>query len=231
MGDPLAGTYGRLLRATGRAHPEGLFHIDHLCERILALTIDDGPSPRTTEILDLLEQYNSRATFFVHTDPLEQETSGRAILTRMLESGHEVANHMPKDRASILLSPDEFASEFVRAHESLVALGHTPRFFRAAGGFYHADRMLPSLKRLAYYERFVMASYLPWDVYLPLPESYARQLASGAFPGAIFVLHDGGARGSARLDRTIKTLSLLLPLLASQGYRMEPLGHVMAQAG
>jgi len=222
--------YRRLLRKTGKFHPRALFHVDQVRDPVVALTIDDGPSERTGEILDLLHRHDSRATFFLHTDPLQNHVPGPSLIPQMLDSGHEVANHMPEDRFSIRLSPREFESEFVRAHQFFVDAGHRPRFFRAAGGFFHVDHMLPCLQRLDYYERFIMASYLPWDVYLPFPDFYSQHLAAGAFPGAILVLHDGEEQGSDRLDRTLETLSLLLPRLRARGFRIEPLGQVMAEA-
>ena len=227
---PASRTYRELLRATGKLQPRALFQVEDVQEPVIALTIDDGPSPRTHEILDLLERHDCRATFFVHTAPLERDAWARGVASRMMEAGHEIANHMPEDRASILLSPAEFAAEFLRAHELLRSLGFLPRFFRAARGFYHAERMLPALKRMAYYERFILGSYPPWDLFLPFPRSYAQQLAARAFPGAIFVFHDGTARDVRRVERTLAALSSFLPMLIERGYRLEPLGRVMERA-
>lgn len=220
--------YRRLLRVAERWHPKALFQVANIREPLIVLTIDDAPSPRTSGILDALDRHECRATFFLHTQPLERDAAmGRALVNRLLLSGHEIANHMPEDRTSFLLSPTEFAAQFLRAHEVLVSLGTSPRFFRAARGLYHAGRMLPVMRQLAYFERFIMASFLPWDVFLPFPRTYSRQLASGAFPGAILVFHDACSPDSGRVSRTVQALDLLLPVLRDRGYRLEPLGRVL----
>src|SRR5881394_2040718 len=55
------------------------------------LTIDDGPSPvHTVAILDLLDRFKARATFFVIGSRAEKYPH---LLTEILSRGHEIANH------------------------------------------------------------------------------------------------------------------------------------------
>src|SRR6476659_3255245 len=55
------------------------------------LTIDDGPSPvHTATMLDLLDRFDARATFFVIGKQAEQYPH---LLTEILTRGHEIANH------------------------------------------------------------------------------------------------------------------------------------------
>ena len=57
----------------------------------VALTFDDGPSPRyTPQILALLKQYQARGTFFVLGGKVEQHPG---LIKEMLAAGHEVGNH------------------------------------------------------------------------------------------------------------------------------------------
>ena len=57
----------------------------------VALTFDDGPSPRyTPQILALLKQYQARGTFFVLGCKVEQHPG---LIKEMLAAGHEVGNH------------------------------------------------------------------------------------------------------------------------------------------
>lgn len=59
--------------------------------KLLALTFDDGPySPYTEGILDVLEQYNARATFFVKGDYIQ---GGQEQIKRALALGCEIGNH------------------------------------------------------------------------------------------------------------------------------------------
>lgn len=223
-------SYQSLLRTAELVQPNSLFHVRGVTDRRVALTIDDGPSHRTGEILDILRDAGHHATFFIHTDRLEPTPEGVRLIERMLEEGHEVANHMPDTRTSVRLSAGEFASEFARAHRALRDIGQPPQFFRAAGGFFHVARMLPALRDLGYFERFIMASYLPWDTHLPFPTAYARHLIDGAFPGAIFVLHDGEDGTRNRAERTLRTLEKLAWALPSRGFRMDTLGNLLDES-
>ncbi len=60
-------------------------------QHAVALTFDDGPSPvYTREILDLLHQYQAKATFFVLGEKVEQYPE---LVRAMIRDGHEVGNH------------------------------------------------------------------------------------------------------------------------------------------
>ena len=60
---------------------------------MIALTFDDGPTPGVTDqILDVLAQYNARATFFVCGWRFEREEC-KTILRQIAASGCEIGNH------------------------------------------------------------------------------------------------------------------------------------------
>lgn len=61
---------------------------------MVALTFDDGPIPGVTDrILDILEQYNVRATFFVCGWRFRDNEDARAIARRAVALGCEIGNH------------------------------------------------------------------------------------------------------------------------------------------
>ena len=58
----------------------------------LVLTYDDGPNPNTTpKILDVLKEFNAKATFFVLTKKVTPNTEW--IVKRMIDEGHILASH------------------------------------------------------------------------------------------------------------------------------------------
>lgn len=57
---------------------------------MMALTFDDGPGPRTGELLDVLKQYNAHATFFMLGQNVGQYGD---VVKRMLDEGNELGNH------------------------------------------------------------------------------------------------------------------------------------------
>lgn len=60
-------------------------------EKICYLTFDDGPSKNTLKILDILGEYNAKATFFVIGNCIGEDT--RPILERIVEEGHAIGLH------------------------------------------------------------------------------------------------------------------------------------------
>src|SRR5699024_11741034 len=57
----------------------------------VALTFDDGPDPENTpKILDSLQAYNAKATFFNLANNAEQNPD---IVQRITNEGHEIGNH------------------------------------------------------------------------------------------------------------------------------------------
>ena len=74
--------------------PEVLYSIDtdHL---IVALTIDDGPDETySIKIMELLEEYQAHATFFLITDRIP---GNEEILQQMIREGHEIGNHLTEE--------------------------------------------------------------------------------------------------------------------------------------
>ena len=57
---------------------------------MVALTFDDGPGPRTTELLDQLKKYNAHATFFMLG---KNVTKYPDAVKQMLKDGNELGNH------------------------------------------------------------------------------------------------------------------------------------------
>ncbi|MEM9185748.1 MAG: polysaccharide deacetylase family protein [Planctomycetota bacterium] len=221
----------RALPVAERLSPLGVFRVHGIVEKTVALTIDDGPSRRSGDILDLLRGHGATATFFIHTDHVEETAGGEELVERMLSEGHEVGNHMPADVPSATLDAETFATEFRRSDARLRQLGVSPRWFRPAGGGFVDKRMGPVLDEFGYEHRYMLGSYLPWDVAVGAPNSYADQLIAGVFPGAILVLHDGDHAHAKRLDHTLVTLERLLERLSERGYQARSLSTTWSAAG
>lgn len=199
--------------------PEALWRVT-VDELLVVLTIDDGLSDRTPDILALLDHYDAKATFFVHTRSLAEFPNGPALLQSLKTRGHGIGHHMPEDVPSIKLSPEAFAKGFWESDAAFKKLDIHPHYFRAAGGRYNPKTMLPLLIEAGYHPQFVMASFLPWDTHLPLPQLYVAQIVQGIFPGAIVVFHDGLQKGEGRLNRTLMGLERFLEAMQRKHYRV-----------
>ena len=206
----------------------GLFRVESSRqENIVILTIDDGISNRTMEMLELLDKYNAKATFFIHKKNTQEVNNYREIITKIIQEGHELGNHTTQDIPSRSLSEEEFKQEFKEADTFLRDFDFQPRFFRAAGGFYKTSIMKPLLKENNYEPKFIMGSFLPWDTFFPLPNIYANQLIDNIFSGAIVVFHDGTQKGEGRLERTFTALKIFLKGMEEKEYRVISLGQAL----
>lgn len=191
-------------------HTPGVLYAWPTDSRAIALTIDDGPDPKTTpRMLEVLDQYEAHATFFVLTDHIP----GREpLVEQMLSEGHELGNHMLSDRASIRLSAPDFEQHLLRARQILEDYAPT-RWFRPGSGWYNRE-MLAVLHRYGY--ETVLGSIYPYDAHLPSSWLASRYILWRAHPGGVIILHDSGARGM----RTVETLKVILPALQARGYRI-----------
>lgn len=195
--------------------PEVLFYVE-TPEPVVALTIDDGPSEATPEILDALAANDARATFFVIGRNVREHP---ALARRLVAEGHELGHHMMLDEPSIDLSPETFRARFEEMDGILDDLGGST-VFRPASGWYD-DRMVEEAARSGY--RTVLGSVYPFDAQIPFPKVstwYMRQLVG---PGSILILHDGPERG----PRTAEVLRSLLPELRARGIEVVPVTDLM----
>jgi peptidoglycan/xylan/chitin deacetylase (PgdA/CDA1 family) len=153
--------------------------------RAIALTFDDGPSESTPALLDLLDEHQARATFFVCGENVRRLPSiARSIVAR----GHEIANHTDTHAPLYLKTPDFLRRQVTVAQQRIAAAtGVAPTLFRPPYGC-----RWPGLAGVLEAEglRAVMWTTIASDWRLP-PEKIAARLLPAARPGAIFCLHDG----------------------------------------
>jgi len=173
------------------------------------VTFDDGPHPATTPALvDLLNRYGARATFFLIG---ARASSHEDLVRRIVDGGHELGNHLLSDYPSILLSATEFRSQLVQVDAILRRFG-TVRYFRPGSGFF-TPRMLQIATDNSY--RCALGTISPLDINSRNPQAVARRIVGKVRPGDVIVLHEGSP------DRTgiVTVVESLLADLTARGYR------------
>lgn len=97
------------------------------------LTFDDGPSSLTVPLLDVLDRFHIKATFFVvgHTDP----QSIKAI-KEIVDRGHAIGVHSYTHRyQQIYATPAAFLTDFSEMHDLIYKnTGFDTKIYRFAGG-------------------------------------------------------------------------------------------------
>lgn len=98
--------------------------------KVIYLTFDDGPSEHTTRLLDILDKYGIKATFFV------VYAGNQPVLKRMAESGHTVAIHSATHNyAQIYSSKEAYLNDLYITQENIrLATGIQTMMFRFPGG-------------------------------------------------------------------------------------------------
>lgn len=203
-----------LVSSIARAAPGCLYAV-HTREPAVALTIDDGPSTNTNEILRVLREHGAHATFFL----ISSNVTGReGVVNAIVSEGHELGNHMTRDESSIRLTPEAFERSMREAGDAIGRFGNV-RWLRPGGGWYRAT-MIDAIERTGY--RCALGSIYPFDAQVPASGLASAFILANARPGAVIVLHDGEARGR----RTVMTLERVLPELGRRGFRVVSLSEL-----
>ncbi len=190
---------------------------------VVALTIDDGPSIATADILLVLDRYDAKATFFNISGHLP---GNEAIVSNAVAAGHELGNHFTADEPSIRLSPDDFEADLLAAEQTWQPyLPETAplRWLRPGMGFYNTD-MVQTAQKHGY--QVVLGSVFPYDTHVLSSRFASAFILNTVQPGDIIVLHDGGDRG----PRTVDTLNKILPVLKARGYEVTTLSELIKTA-
>lgn len=186
-------------------------------DRLIALTLDDGPDPTTTAlILAELKRHDARATFFL----IGERVRGRERVVReVVAQGHELGNHFTQNRPSIRLSAGQFERDLEQADRVLARYGSVS-WARPGSGWY-SQAMIATMWRHGY--RCALGSVYPYDATIPSAAFSSRHILWNVRPGSIVVLHDAGARGR----RTAAVLRTVLPELRRRGYQVVSLSELV----
>ncbi len=179
-------------------------------DRRVWLTIDDGPSEQTREILDLLDAHDAKATFFLVGDRAAQRPDDVREIARR---GHGIGNHSASHPQAWFwaLGPKMMDREISRGQDTLQKLtGTAPHWFRAVVGMANPFVSAP-LKRLGLAR--VAWNARGYDGVGAAPQQVVSRIEAKLTPGAIVLLHEGGAA-----TRSVEAIGLLLQRMREQGW-------------
>ena len=190
----------------------------------VALTFDDGPSPDTERVLDVLGAHEVRATFFMVGREVE---SFPGIAQRVFAEGHEVGNHSYSHPSYLFQSASETHAQIKRT-QSVIAdtIGVRPQMARPPYG----------VRTPAYFRatRALDLQTVQWDVagfdWKRIgPRQIANNVLRQARPGSIILLHDGDSAEKNTRKNTVEALPLIIKGLRDRNLQIAPLSQLLSE--
>lgn len=188
------------------------------------LTFDDGPSERTGAILDILQEKEVKATFFVIGSETEEQL---ALLRRIVDEGHTLGMHSFSHRyGEIYASVEAYLADMYRIFTQIKeTTGQTPTLFRFPGGSINGYNSAIYQELIA---EMLRRGFIPHDWNISGEDASARHLLSaGAIEGNIIAGAEKVNRGIVLLhDSVAKTTTV--DALGPTVDRLEELGLTLA---
>lgn len=183
---------------------------------MIALTFDDGPVPGVTDkILDVLKQYNVRATFFVCGWRLDKEEN-RDLLRKIAAQGCEIGNHSWSHRKLLGQNFVSVRYEINNTNDVIFDItGIQPRCFRPPGGGNTFEA--GSVTRDDGVEIILWSQ--SGNVHETDPKKIAqnveKQIVDGnpLEPGDVVLLHDTH-------ESMVEAVKIIIPKLVEEGYQL-----------
>jgi len=190
----------------------------------VALTFDDGPSPDTEEILDVLAEHNLSASFFMVGREVE---SFPGIAQRVFAEGHEVGNHSYSHPLYLFQRASETRDQVTRAQDVIAeTIGARPRLARPPYG----------VRTPAYFgaTRALGLHTVQWDVAgfdwkRHSPTQIADNVLRKVRAGSIILLHDGDSSGRQDRKNTVAALPLIIEGLRQRDLQIAPLSQLLPE--
>jgi peptidoglycan/xylan/chitin deacetylase (PgdA/CDA1 family) len=204
------GLGGRLGAAAARPAP--LVTRVPITDKVIALTFDDGPTPKwTPALLKILTADHVPSTFFVIGQQAERYP---ALVADEVRSGMEIASH---GMAHVILRnkpADVVREEVTAAAAAIQAAGApAPTLYRLPAGVYDSQALMV-LGGLHYVVVGWSIDPRDWRHRFTAAQM-AHLVETEAEPGAIVIFHDGSNGSQATLD----AVKQLIPFLKKEGYR------------
>lgn len=198
------------------------------------LTFDDGPSPNTGKILEILEKEQVPATFFLIGEQITPQTL--PVLKKMKQQNHQLGLHTQSHSCSIYDSFETWKNDFLRAKQTVEnypeiwdngnqTIPHAMRFpWGSTNGY-----LKPYKKEAVSFLNEQGFAYYDWNVSAedsvghPCVDSIISHVDQdySRFTHPVILMHD-----SAINDETTKALPTIISHLKQAGYQFDVLGHM-----
>ncbi len=189
-------------------------------DKVIALTFDDGPNTTTTnEILDILEEYDAVASFFLIGTNINEDSA--VTVKRAYDMGCEINNHSKTHGNMPALSEEEIRAEVAYVDEYVYEItGEYTKFFRPP--FIDVNQTMFDVIEQPLISGFGCYDYMENVT----AEERADAVLEAAKDGLIVLLHDAAGN-----DQTVEALKTIIPELIADGYKFVTLTELFERQG
>jgi len=179
--------------------------------KVVYLTFDDGPTPEVTEkVLQILENYQAKATFFCIGKNIEQHPE---LFKLVQTKAHHIGSHSYSHLNGWKSNAADFLNDYHKGRELAQSNLFRPPYGRL---------LLKPLQIIQKQDKVIMWDILSKDYNESLtPETVLNNILRNIKPGAIIVFHDS----EKAKKNVLAVLPQLLQNLKQQGYAMEAIPY------
>ena len=185
-------------------------------DKKISLTFDVAwENSNTQELIDILDEYDARATFFVTGDWCDRYPEDVKAFS---DAGHEIANHSDQHPHVSGINVNDLITDSRAASLKIEDItGKTPTLYRAPYGEYD-NSLITTVQGMG-------MNVIQWDVDSidwkePTPEEIVKKVTGGVKSGSIVLFHND-------LENTTQALPQVLELLSGEGYEFVPVGELI----
>ncbi len=175
-------------------------HGDDNMVKVIYLTFDVGyENGNVAKIMDTLKKHNAKGTFFVLENVIKNET---ALVNRMFDEGHTVANHTMTHRNMSGADRTVFESELYGLEKLCLDMTgkEMAKIYRPPEGCFSEENM-KILHEMGYATVFWSCAYADWDnKKQPSYEDAMKKLTGRLHNGEILLLHPTSSTNAAIMD-------------------------------
>ena len=189
-------------------------------QKLAALTFDDGPMIGITDqVLDILEENDVKASFFLIGQQITEETE--YLVKRAYDMGCSIENHSLTHASMPTLSPEEIKAEIDETTRRIEKItGEKPEFFRPP--FIDYDQKMYDAIDLPFICAYGCED---WEPSVSAGERIKRVLEA-ARPGYMVLLHDMKDN-----EQTVEAIKTIIPELKKQGYELVSIRELFRRSG
>lgn len=191
------------------------YHVKTYCanpnvtEKFIAITFDDGPTPETPKVLELLQKYDAKATFFCIGSQIEKHPD---IFRQAIHEGHTVGNHTYSHSPKMgLWNRAEVLAELMKTNDIIWNVGGVKaKLYRPPYGV-----TFPNLAKAV---KITKHNVIGWnirslDAVIKDEQRILKRITSQLKPGSIILLHDTS-------QKSVNVLEQLLVILHRENYKL-----------